>query len=86
MQRGRGSESDRHMVTRALKRHPAVDQVGMAGDVARFVRGEEDGECRDLLRFAEPAHGLALDEGLLDLLERLAGRLRAVLDATFERG
>ena len=48
----------------ALQRHPAVDEMGLAGNVARLVAGKKDGEQGDLLRRAEPAHRLAVDEGL----------------------
>src|SRR5580704_9796547 len=47
-----------------LKRHPAVDEMGLAGNVACLVAGEEEGERGDLLGGAEPAHRLAVDEGL----------------------
>src|SRR5262245_12627688 len=65
----------------ASQRHAAVDQMRLSGDVARLVRGEEDREVRHLLRLAEPSHGLAVDEGLLDGLQRFAGGLRDRRDA-----
>ena len=55
-----------------LQRHAAVDQMRLAGDVARLVGGEEHRERRDLVRGAEPAHRLAVDEGLAHLAQRLA--------------
>src|SRR5258705_2931448 len=60
--------------------------MSLPGDVARLVGREKDRERGHLLRPAEAAHGLAIDESLLDLGARLAGRLRHVLDAPFERG
>src|SRR5258708_30035542 len=75
-----------YLVGSASKRHAAVDQMGLPGNVARLVRGKKDRERRHLLGPAEAPHGLALDESLLDLLERLSRRLRAVLDAALERG
>src|SRR5438874_1445932 len=71
----RGRSPTLHMVAPGSERHAAVDQMRLAGNVARLVRGQKEGERGDLLRLAEPAHGLALDEGALDLLQRFAGRL-----------
>src|ERR1700686_749073 len=47
-----------------LKRHPAVDEMGLAGNVACLVAGEKEGEQGNLLGGPEPAHRLAIDEGL----------------------
>ena len=55
-----------HLKRHHLKRHAAIDQVRLPGDVAGFIGGEEDRERRHLLGLAEPAHGLAFNEGLLD--------------------
>ena len=59
--------------------------MGLAGDVACLVGAEKDGERGYFLRPAQPAHGLALDKGALDLGERFAGGLRLRLDAALER-
>src|ERR1700761_7334139 len=69
-----------------LQRHPAVDEMRLAGNVARLVAGEKEGKRRDLLRLAEPAHGLAIDESLADHVGRLPGLLRQRGNALFERG
>src|SRR5436309_10626858 len=58
---------------RILKRHPAVDEVRLSGNIARLIRSQEDGKRRDLLGLAEPAHGLALNEASLHLAHRFAG-------------
>src|SRR5215475_11787311 len=55
------------------QRHPAVDEVRLAGHEARFVRSEEYSERRHLLGGAEPPQRLTVDEGLLHRLVRLAG-------------
>src|SRR5258708_10055019 len=68
------------------QRHAAVDEVRLAGDVARLVGGEEDGERRDLSGCPEPPHGLAVDEALAYLIRRAAGLLRRGRDALRERG
>src|ERR1700693_5573752 len=47
-----------------LQRHPAVDEMGLAGNVGRLVAGKKEGEQSDFLGRAEPAHRLAVDEGL----------------------
>src|SRR5580698_1967731 len=47
-----------------LKRHPAVDEMGLAGNVACLVAGKKEGEQGNLLGRPEPAHRLAVDEGL----------------------
>src|SRR5262245_36975056 len=41
-----------------LKRQAAIDQMRLAGDVARLVARQEQREVRDLLRGAEPAERL----------------------------
>src|SRR5262249_46205882 len=69
-----------------LERHPAVNQMGLPGDVARLVGGEENRDRGPLLGPAEPAQGLAFDERLLHLRRRFAGRARAILDSVLERG
>src|SRR5215467_13146684 len=76
----------RYMAFRGSKRHAAVDQMRLPGNVARLVGGQEDRERGHLLGPAEPPHRLALDEGLLHLGARFAGRLRALLDPALERG
>src|SRR4028118_2130390 len=52
---------------------------------ARLVGGQVDRKRRDLLRRAEAAHGLAVDEGLAHRLDALAGALRLGGDALVER-
>src|ERR1700730_6971446 len=47
-----------------LKRHPAVDEMGLAGNVARLVAGKKEGQQSELLGRPQPPHGLAVDEGL----------------------
>src|SRR4051812_41488584 len=47
-----------------LQRKPAIPQVNLPGRVARLVGGEINRKCRDLLRGAEPAHRLPVDEVL----------------------
>jgi hypothetical protein len=68
----------------ALQRHSPIDEMRLAGDVARFIGREEDRERRHLLRLAEPAHGLAGDESLFHRLERLAGRFGLRPHALFQ--
>ena len=41
--------------------HPAVDVNGLAGYVGGLVAGQIGSQRRDLLRFADPSHGLACD-------------------------
>src|SRR3954467_11541807 len=48
----------------ALKRKPAVGEVNLSRRVARLVGGEINRKRRDLLRGAEPAHRLPVDEVL----------------------
>ena len=62
---------------RALQRKPAIDDEGLPGGEGALVGGEVDGDRGDLLRLAEPAHRLAVDERLADLLDRLAARARS---------
>src|ERR1700729_3214425 len=63
----------------------AIDNEGLAGGEGALVRGEIDGDRGDLLRLAEPAHGLAVDERLPHGLDRLAARLAQGLDPAVER-
>src|SRR6516162_7786143 len=79
-------ESRVKILPRTLKRHPAIDQMGLTGDIAGLVGSEEHGECGDFFRSAKSAHGLAFDKGLLLLDARFSGGLRALGDATLERG
>src|SRR5277367_5199190 len=62
-----------------------VDDEGLAGGEGALVGGEVDGDRVDLLRLAEPAHRLAVDERLAHGLERLAARLAQRLDPAVER-
>ena len=48
----------------SLKRHPAVDEMGLAGNVACLIAGKKEGEQGNFPGRAEPAHRLAVDEGL----------------------
>ena len=48
----------------SLQRHPAVDEMGLAGNVACLVAGKKEGEQSDLLGRPEPAHRLTVDKGL----------------------
>src|SRR5205823_415917 len=57
-------------------REAAIDQVDRAGGEFGFVGSEINREQRDLLRRAETAHRLAIDEGLADLGLRLPAVLR----------
>src|SRR5262245_23237465 len=59
-----------------LQRQPAVDEVGLAGDVARFVRRQENRERSHFLGSTEACHRLARHEVLPHLFKRFAGRLR----------
>src|SRR5579863_8656736 len=68
-----------------LHRHPAIDEMGLAGDVACFVAGEKQRERRDFLRRAEPAHRLAGDEILPHRVVRFPGLLRRCRNAVFKR-
>src|ERR1700734_1354830 len=63
----------------------AIDDEGLAGGEGALVRGEIDGDRGDLLRLAEPAHRLAVDERLAHGLDRLAARLAQGLDPAVER-
>ena len=49
--------------------------MGLAGDIARLIGGEEERERRDFRCGAEAADGLAVDEILSDLVDRLARSL-----------
>src|ERR1700731_4506085 len=68
-----------------LKRHPAVDEMGLAGNVARLVAGKKEGQQSDLFGRAEPAHRLAVDEGLPHHVRWLPRLLRQCRDALVER-
>src|ERR1700719_480746 len=68
-----------------LKRHPAVDEMGLAGNVARLVAGKKGGEQSHFLGRAEPAHRLAVDEGLPHHVRRFSRLLRQHRDALVER-
>src|SRR3954469_25817599 len=62
----------------------AIDGDRGALDVARLLRAEEHGQRRNILRLAEPAWPV-LDGGLLlQLVDRLAGRLRALFEELIE--
>src|ERR1700722_3754807 len=63
----------------------AVDNEGLAGGEGALVGGEVDGDRGDLLWLAEPAHRLAVDEGLAHAIDRLAARLAQRVDAPVER-
>src|SRR5262249_51888437 len=57
----------------------------LASDVAGLVAGQKHGERGTLLRDTEPAHRLAIDKALTNLLARASGFLRQSCDALFER-
>src|SRR6476620_297289 len=62
----------------------AIDRDRGALNVARLLRAEEQRQRGDILRLAEPAQPI-LDGGLLlQLVDRLAGRLRALLEELIE--
>src|ERR1700730_4802932 len=63
----------------------AVDNEGLAGGEGALVGGEVDGDRGDLLWLAEPAHRLAVDEGLAHAIDRLAARLAQRVDPPVER-
>src|SRR5207253_871097 len=67
-------------VPASLKAEAAIDDVQPTSGETRLVAGEIDDEMGDFLGGAEPAHRLAVDEGLA---HRLAAALR--LDAVVER-
>src|SRR6516225_7679243 len=69
----------------ALQRHPTIDEMRLAGNVACLVTDEEEGEVSDFLGGAEPAHGLTVDEGLAHIVERASRLLRQRRDAVLER-
>src|ERR1700681_4937925 len=71
--------------SRLSERHPAVDEMRLAGDLARLVGGEENRERGDLGGLPKPAHGLAIDEPLAYVRERAAGLARQRRDALLER-
>src|SRR5712672_4340196 len=63
---------------------PAIDGDRGALDVARLLRTEEQRQRGNILRLAEPAQPV-LDGGLLlQLIDRLAGRLRALFEKLIE--
>src|SRR5579885_3170997 len=70
---------------KGLQRHPAVDEMGLAGNVARFVAGKEEGKGSDLLRLAKPAHRLAIDKSLAYFIAGRSRRLRLGGDTLLER-
>src|SRR5215470_17442305 len=47
---------------KGLQRHAAVDQMGLAGDIACLVGRKEERERRDFLRHSKAADGLAVDK------------------------
>jgi hypothetical protein len=59
--------------------------MGLSGDVARLVGGEEHRERRHFLRRAEPSHRLAVDEVLPHRIDRPVARFREVGDTGVER-
>src|SRR4051794_35345520 len=63
----------------------AVDDLGGAGGEARFVGREVHRQRGDLLGLADPADGLARDEGGLHRLHRLAAGSGLRLDALCQR-
>src|SRR5208337_3941663 len=69
-----------------LQREAAVDQMDLPGGEGALVGGEIDRERGHLLRLAEPAHRLAVDEGLAHDRDGLSARAAQRLDAPFERG
>src|SRR3954451_13641472 len=52
---------------------PTIDEMNLAGGVARLVRCEIEREHRDLLGGAEAAHRLPVDEGLAYRVDALTG-------------
>src|SRR5262249_2186514 len=68
------------------KREAAIDQMDVPGGEARFVGREIDRQHGDLMRRAEAAHRLAIDEAAAHRGQRLPGRLRERGDALVERG
>src|SRR5262252_4150646 len=69
-----------------LQRHAAVDQVGLASNVACLVGSQKERERSDFRRRPEAPHGLAIDEILANVADRFPGRLGQVLDPPVERG
>src|SRR5215217_6228259 len=67
------------------KRESAIHQVNVPRRVAGLIGREIHGQCRYFLRRAEPAHGLAVDEGLTHRLQTLAGAFGLGCDALVER-
>src|SRR5271156_4542909 len=57
----------------------------MPGGEGALVGGEVDSERGHFLRLAEPAHWLAVDELLADLLDRFAARAALRFDPPVER-
>jgi hypothetical protein len=47
-----------------LQRHAAVDEMRLAGNVARLIAGEEEGKRGHFLRRPQPPHRLTIDKGL----------------------
>src|SRR5580658_5573881 len=68
-----------------LQRHPAVDEMRLAGNVARLVAGKKEGEQSHFLGRAEPTHRLAIDESLTNHVERFSSLLRQRGNALFQR-
>src|SRR5438045_665795 len=63
---------------------PAIDGDRGALDVARLLRAEEQRQRRNILRLAEPAQPVLDGRLLLQLVDRLAGRLRAHFEELIE--
>ena len=67
-----------------LKGHTPVDQMRLAGDVARLIRSKENSKRGDFLGRTETCHRLARDEILAHLFKRssclLCDRLHAFLE------
>src|SRR5262245_35335050 len=68
-----------------LQGQAAIDQMRLAGDVAGFIRGQENRECRYFLGSAKPRHRLTRNKVFSHFLERFARRFGHRLDALLER-
>src|ERR1700722_13260337 len=73
------------MLRKTLQRHPAVDQMGLAGNVAGLVAGKKERKQGYFLDSAEPAHRLALDKAFPHCIVRLSALLGERVDPLLKR-
>src|SRR5262245_42740136 len=80
---GRGQA--KRLRNRLLQGQATIDQMRLAGNVAGFIRGQENRERRNFLGSAKPRHRLTRNEVFPHFLERFTCLFGHRLDALLER-